>query len=248
MARSTPDTIPEAYQADHLADAYRRGWNHGHGIACHNVPELGETYRTDADGRIKADAESIRDVHASLCHAAADNARSYSPFEYTASAFNASEFLDELWEAFEAGTADAIAADLAEYTDEDYGIPEADPIGLDDFFQGYVDCAIWASTDDEGNPLDDNYDEDDIAEATLAEMREDCADFLRANAADVAEMMRVTGRPMDHMGHDFWLTRNSHGAGFWDRGAGDVGDRLSKASKVYSGVDLYIGDDGKVHA
>ena len=30
---------------------------------------------------------------------------------------------DEMWEAFDAGIADSITADLATYTDEDYGIP-----------------------------------------------------------------------------------------------------------------------------
>jgi hypothetical protein len=33
---------------------------------------------------------------------------------------------EELWEAFEAGTSDAIFADLATYSDEDYGIDDAD--------------------------------------------------------------------------------------------------------------------------
>lgn len=124
---------------------------------------------------------------------------------------------------------------------------EPDPEGFAEFFNGYVTCALWSSTDDEGNPLDDNFGEDDIGEDTLRTMREDCADFMRANAADLAEMMTATGRPMDHMGHDFWLTRNGHGAGFWDRGAGELGDRLTDAAHAFGGVDLLIGDDGKVH-
>src|SRR5215213_9921810 len=49
-------------------------------------------------------------------------------------------------------------------------------------------------------------------------------------------------------GHDFWLTRNRHGAGFWDRGLGDLSNRLSDASKVYGEVDLYVGDDGQIYA
>ena len=48
-------------------------------------------------------------------------------------------------------------------------------------------------------------------------------------------------------GHDFWLTRNGHGAGFWDRGLGEVGDRLSNACKAFGSYDLYIGDDGKIY-
>ena len=46
---------------------------------------------------------------------------------------------------------------------------------------------------------------------------------------------------------DFWLTRNGHGAGFWDRGLGSVGDELTKNAKPFGSVDAYVGDDGKVY-
>ena len=48
-------------------------------------------------------------------------------------------------------------------------------------------------------------------------------------------------------GHDFWLTRNRHGAGFWDRGLGERGQRLTDAAHVYGESYLSIGDDGKVY-
>lgn len=50
-------------------------------------------------------------------------------------------------------------------------------------------------------------------------------------------------------GHDFWLTRNGHGVGFWDRGYDkEVGDALTKASESFGEVDLYVGDDGRIYA
>ncbi len=104
MAKNYPETNPFTGA---LADAYARGWNHGHGIACHNVPELGATVWCDTLGRVTVGA---------------DNIRSYSPFEFTAHEFNESEDSEALWSAFDQGIADAIAADLAEYTDEDYRI------------------------------------------------------------------------------------------------------------------------------
>lgn len=117
-----------------------------------------------------------------------------------------------------------------------------------EFFDAYVECALWSSIDNAddsgGSPLDDNYGPEDIAPDTLAEMRRDCDNFCESEAADLA----ASGLSEEQQGHDFWLTRNGHGAGFWDRGIGAVGNRLSKAAKVYGGVDLYIGDDGKVHA
>lgn len=136
MARIYPEVIP-AYFTEHrdLEDAYRRGWSHGHGIACHNVPTIGDRLSPCVDhyGYGVIDADNIRDVHEMLCHDAADTSRCYSPFEFTAHEFNeAGEGDDEnpssdrLWEAFEQGTADAICADVAEYTDEDYGIEHED--------------------------------------------------------------------------------------------------------------------------
>ena len=49
-------------------------------------------------------------------------------------------------------------------------------------------------------------------------------------------------------GHDFWLTRNGHGAGFWDRSdclPEDAGERLTDAAEKYGEVDLTV-DDGVI--
>ncbi len=133
---NSPETIPAEYASDDkLKDAYQRGWNHGHGFACQNVPTIGKTYWTEGEGRVKCDAENIRDVHASLCYAAESNSRQFSPFEFTAYEFNSAETdedgnwnpdlegaSEELWAAFDAGISDSISADLATYTDADYDI------------------------------------------------------------------------------------------------------------------------------
>ena len=129
----------------------------------------------------------------------------------------------------------------------DCGGDDPEPDGFAEFFAGYVIAALWSSCDDEGNSLDNDHGPEGIGEETMREMREDCAAFMRTNAADLAAMMEATGRDMSSMGHDFWLTRNGHGVGFWDRGAGDLGDRLTDACEAYGGVDLLIGDDGKLH-
>lgn len=115
---------------------------------------------------------------------------------------------------------------------------------MSNFLQGYVTAALWSSTDDDGEPLDSLYSVDEIAPETLAEMVEDCIDFQESNATELSE----TGAGDARNGHDFWLTRNRHGAGFWDRGYGAIGDKLSEAARVYGSVDLYIGDDGRIHA
>lgn len=104
----------------------------------------------------------------------------------------------------------------------------------DAFFKAYVECALWSSTDDDGEPLDGH----EVAPDALKSMREDCEDFCQANK----ELLDKAGDDSQN-GHDFWLTRNGHGAGFWDRGYGKTGARLTEASKVYGSVTLYVGDD-----
>lgn len=127
--------VPHPYDKDDLlADAYKRGWSHGHGIACHNVPTIGKAVWTDGLGKVTVDAENVREVHQDMCFSADDNSRQYSPFEFTAHWINTGGdddtlsdddrevYANDMWEAFDAGVSAAIAADLATYTDDDYGV------------------------------------------------------------------------------------------------------------------------------
>ena len=52
----------------------------------------------------------------------------------------------------------------------------------------------------------------------------------------------------DLAGYDFWLTRNGHGTGFWDRGLGNIGKRLAGRAAECGSADLYVGDDGRIWA
>ena len=146
MSKNYPDSIPAPFKLHvKLEDAYRRGWNHGHGFACHNVPTIGEKIWSDSLGRVTVDAENIREVHENACYSAEENSRSYSPFEFTAHKFNSAGYdgdeqerdedeplAEDLWEAFDAGISDSISADLSEYTDEDYGIEAEQEVEIED--------------------------------------------------------------------------------------------------------------------
>lgn len=49
-------------------------------------------------------------------------------------------------------------------------------------------------------------------------------------------------------GHDFWLTRNGHGAGFWDGGWPEPQSSvLDDASESFGVVVVEKGDDGLLH-
>lgn len=119
---------------------------------------------------------------------------------------------------------------------------------LNDFTKAYVHCALWSSTDDHGDPLDKAKSQEDIALETLARMVADCAKFQEENGEDLKAFT-----PDDAQnGHDFWLTRCGHGAGFWDRYPDshpcyEIGERLSESARAFGTCDLYIGDDGRVY-
>lgn len=115
---------------------------------------------------------------------------------------------------------------------------------MNEFLTGYLECALWSSCDDHDEPLDSNYTVDDIGGATLESMTEDCREFLASHKCELDE----SGLGMSEAGHCLWLNRNCHGSGFWDRGNDPVFRTLSNGAKGMGTVDLYAGDDGRVHS
>ena len=78
----------------------------------------------------------------------------------------------------------------------------------------------------------------------------DCRKFQADNAEILAQVSypKNDSTDMSHAGHDFWLTRNRHGAGFWDGDLPeDIGEKLTSASKAFGEFNLYIGDDGLIY-
>jgi hypothetical protein len=123
---------------------------------------------------------------------------------------------------------------------------------LDDFTLAYIKCALWSSPDESGKAdcLDANYDIEDLAPETLAKIIEDCNAFRESEQAGflLAEAYQCISYDPSHAGHDFWLTRNGHGAGFWDRSElGELGEQLSEKARAFKSVDLYTGDDGLLY-
>jgi hypothetical protein len=103
---------------------------------------------------------------------------------------------------------------------------------LTEALQAYAECAVWSSTDPETcEPLDDAYGTEDITPEGFESMSMDLEAFIQANWFDCVAYCRK--RSAGDLGHDFWLTRNRHGAGFWDRGLGALGDRLTAAAHPF---------------
>lgn len=131
-------------------------------------------------------------------------------------------------------------------------LAELPSVDREAFTDAYIECALWSSNDDRidpqgrGAPLDATYDVTDIEPATTAKLESDCDDFIDANERDLVKYQIVTGRNSADAGHDFWLTRNGHGAGFWDRGNEEVLTRLTNAAKAHGEFHLDSTNEGTV--
>ena len=116
-----------------------------------------------------------------------------------------------------------------------------------EFIDGYLECALWTSDDSEegrGEFLDATFGVRDIAPESMQKAVEECNQFYAANSKDLDSVEN-----MGKAGHDFWLTRNGHGAGFWEKSdyEEEMGKRLTESSKSFGEKLLYVGDDGKLY-
>jgi len=105
--------------------------------------------------------------------------------------------------------------------------------------------------------LHGDISDSDFSDEMDSRIERDCAAFYIENLATLDSLWEYV-RENDvyiqgglygpyEAGIDFWLTRNGHGAGFWDRGLGELGDTLSAACDAFGEVCAYLGDDSRVH-
>lgn len=123
------------------------------------------------------------------------------------------------------------------------------PKALKEFTEGYIEALIWLSLTPIGEESEEletleelEYTFDNLSKEMRKEILEECQEFMDANWDDLEKLLE----DWPQHGHDFYLTREGHGAGFWDRGYGDVGERLTEASEVYGSVHTYI-EDSKIY-
>ena len=106
----------------------------------------------------------------------------------------------------------------------------------------YLETALWSTNDDAGEPLDSNYDLEDLSPEAVDKANEDWSNFIK-KAGSLLDNLSLSD-----VAHDFWLTRNRHGAGFWDGDySEETGKKLTEIAHSFGEIDLYVGDDGKLY-
>ena len=110
---------------------------------------------------------------------------------------------------------------------------------LDAFTESYLEAALWSSTDEDGNPLDRNPYE--FSGELIEDAIRDCNAFREVASGLLEE------RADEYGGQDFWLTRNGHGAGFWDGDWPENGDKLTAMAKCFPEVNLYVAADELIY-
>ena len=139
---------------------------------------------------------------------------------------------------------------------------------LDPFVQGYIEAMFFTETDPtvsmdqfkeagdfertelfiDGNiPSDAGYD--DLHPETVKAIIDDCAAFTQTNEGLLKLAFESAPQSAfgdqynrESAGRDFWYSRNGHGVGYWDRGLGEVGDKLDKLAQSEGEVHVWVGD------
>lgn len=148
-------------------------------------------------------------------------------------------------------------------TVEALGLSDED---VDHMLNQATETLIWSSSEieDHNTNVEDGEIEgeeisrySDLSPASQEYLKNEIVDFIAAYPELVGEVLgregygSDDGDPNGAFAHDFILTKNGEGAGFWDRPAldeGKLGSRITEAlSSARNDISLEVGDDGNVH-
>lgn len=115
--------------------------------------------------------------------------------------------------------------------------------------RAYLDCALLASNDEStpsgGEPLDENYSIGDIEKKSIEQAKKDCETFAQVHS----DLIAASKLDDDIVGHSLWLSRNEHGAGFFDwysvcdkenEKAYEACQKLQEEARRKGGRNLYV--------
>lgn len=101
------------------------------------------------------------------------------------------------------------------------------------FIDAYIEAIYFTDTGDTGQPTSDA----ELDETFLRESVIDCLAFFSRIQCYLSEGQ------IEQAGHDFWLTRNGHGTGFWDRQGfycENFSEMFTKIAESFGSTDSYF--------
>ena len=105
----------------------------------------------------------------------------------------------------------------------------------------YVDSLLWS--------IEVNFDRKDLSPDAVTTIIEDCTSFV--NAVIEKYGSKFVEQYQVELGHDFCMTRNGEGLGFWDGDwdqlTDDNGDWLTELANTYHQINPYYGDDNQIY-
>lgn len=127
-----------------------------------------------------------------------------------------------------------------------------------------VTTLLWSETDNSdeagGEPLDKNYCIDDVDAASLLELNKRFQAFvdkaeeiltarLGDNWSSIDDFYIGSANSAFQTEHDYIMTVNGHGCGFWEKGDWEqpVGDILAGLAKQQTEIHAEAGEDGKIY-
>lgn len=118
--------------------------------------------------------------------------------------------------------------------------------GIDEkgVLQGYLTTALWTEEEqleDEIEAHGTDYAIHNIDNAVKKQALKDIKTFLKKAQKEAPE--ELEDYSPSEIGHNIWLSRNGHGAGFFD----DNNDKLQDIAEKLKGKYLYVGDDGAIY-
>lgn len=133
-------------------------------------------------------------------------------------------------------------------------------IDLNTVTRAAVETLLWSESpmtdeDDTESFESHGYTPDDLAPGAVTDIFGAVSGFVQGADKErpyiwqnVAGTLRMRdGKQLSEwIGHNWVLTANRHGAGFWDTGIGDAGTYLTDLAHAAS-YSLYLGDDGRVY-
>jgi hypothetical protein len=132
---------------------------------------------------------------------------------------------------------------------ETVSLSEAEDMLSDGFMDVAEDHPLYNVQ--ECSPLDDHFGLGDFSVESLKRAENDCNEFFyRLDRIGLLERANCFADD-EHIAYDFWLTRQGHGAGFWDGDYADetedIGDALTGVAREFGECWVIVDDAGCLH-